>query len=239
MHTQHNMKKLFITLTILYLFLPFPALIHAIDRTQYRAIDPFDYRLDEDRAARGAIRKFASVVRFESAHNSRNTTIFNFTSLDGRTSLDARVTGRMNQPESGQIVTIYYTGTKRVADTRILDDIDLTNTSESGIGVVQSPVAAQTDFNRALYEEIDPFDYKMDVVFIGEGEIRKYWSTMQFSSQDGTVYFFASLDPEQSTRLRMRAARRFPPMTEGQRVTVYFTAEMGFLDALTIDYITN
>ena len=231
------MKKRFVGFLIYVIIFSSAVFGQDIDRTQYRAIDPFDYRLDENGAARGSIRRFASVVRFVSVNNVGNNVVFAFSSLDGSTSLDTRVAGQINMPVPDQIVTIYFTATNRVTDTRVLDYIDHANTTESGIGVVKSAVAVQTGFNRADYQDIDPFDYMMDVVFTEEGEIRKYRSTVQFSSQDGITYFFSSVDPEQATRLRMRASRRFPPLTEGQMVTVYYTAQRGFLDALTLDYL--
>ena len=229
-------KPLAVFLVSFFVFIV-PVFAQTIDRSQYRAIDPFDYRLDEDMAARGAVRRFSSVVRFESQERVGRNTILTFTSLDRDTTLDAQISGQEPGLSPGQVATIYFTATKRVNDTRVLDYHDPAITTESGIGVVKSSIPRSSGINRSEYEEIDPFDYMSDVIFIEEGEIRKYRSTLLFSSKDGTTFFFSSSDAEQTTRLRMRVQRRFPLFTEGQRVTAYFTASKGFLDSLVLDDI--
>ena len=232
-----NNKKRFLVFAVCFFVFSASVFAQGIDRSQYRSIDPFDYRLNEFDAARGAVRRFRSVVRFLSESSVGRNRIFSFVSLDNNTTLEINGSAQISAPSPGQVLTIYFTATKRVNDTRVLDEMDLANTTESGIDLVRSTVTTPSSINRAEHREIDPFDYINNLLFIEEGEVRKYRSALQFSSQEGIMFFFSSTDPMQTTRLRMRATRRFPVLTEGQRVSVYYTAERGFLDILTLDYI--
>ncbi|MCL2269976.1 MAG: hypothetical protein FWC24_01400 [Treponema sp.] len=201
-----------------------------INKNQYAAIDPFDYKLDERKASNGAVRKFKSVVKFGLRHEHALT----FYSLDGLTTLDLTLGGSISEPKPGQIVTIYYTATKKIIDTLVLDEIDETITTEEGINLVKSSIFA-SGVDKAGYKEIDPFDYKMEAELAQLGDTRKYKSVMLFSAQNAITYYFSS--PAGGTMLSMRAAQRFPVLTEGQGVTVYFTATKGVVDSLSLDAI--
>jgi hypothetical protein len=205
-----------------------------IDRSQYTAIDPFDYKLNEKKAEDGSVRKFASVVQYW----FQNDKGFTFYSLDRATTLDVALAKRkIAPPEPDQIATIYYTATKKRLDTLVLDDIDYSTTTEAGIGLVKStPVSPGID--KSLYREIEPFDYKMEAVNAEQNEIRKYKSTMLFSAQNGITFYFVSEETdEEGTLLTMRANRRFAPLSMGQKVTVYYTATKGIVDSLSLDDI--
>jgi len=205
-----------------------------VDRSQYTAIDPFDYKLNERKAEEGAVRKFKSVVQY----SSQTDKWFIFDSLDRATQLSLAVNNKhTTPPEVDQIATIYYTATKKRLDTLVLDDIDYSNTTEAGIDLEKStPVPPGID--RAGYTEIEPFDYKMEATNAEQGEKRKYKSTMLFSTQNGITFYFVSDDAdEEGTLLTLRADRRFPPLTMGQKVTVYYTATKGIVDSLSLDDI--
>jgi len=206
-----------------------------IDRSQYAAIDPFDYKLNERQVEDGSVRKFKSVVQFWFKSDKGYT----FYSLDRGTTLNVTVAGKgFSSPEPDQITTIYYTATKKRLDTLVLDEIDFTNTTEQGIGLVKSaPVPPAID--KASYRDIEPFDYKMEAENADQGEIRKYRSTMLFSTQDGTTFYFVSQEEgdEEGTLLTMRASQRFPSLNMGQKVTVYYTAKKGIVDLLSLDNI--
>jgi len=205
-----------------------------IDRDQYTAIDPFDYKLNERKADDGSVRKFKSVVQFWFKSDKGLT----FYSLDHGTTLDVVVTNkRITHPAADQIATVYYTATKKRLDTLVLDEIDYNNTTEEGIGLVKStPVPPVID--RASYTEIEPFDYKIEAANAEQGDTRKYKSTMLFSAQNGITFHFVSEETdEEGTLLTLRADRRFPPLTMGQKVTVYYTAAKGIVDSLSLDDI--
>jgi hypothetical protein len=205
-----------------------------IDRSQYTAIDPFDYKLNEKKAEEGAVRKFKSVVQY----SSQTDKWFIFDSLDRATQLNLAIANRRTTPpEADQIVTIYYTATKKRLDTLVLDEIDYDNITEEGIDMVKStPVPPEID--RASYTEIEPFDYKIEAANAEQGDTRKYKSTMLFSAQNGITFYFVSEETdEEGTLLTLRADRRFPPLTMGQKVTVYYTAAKGIVDLLALDDI--
>jgi cold shock CspA family protein len=206
-----------------------------VDRSQYAAIDPFDYKLNERKAEDGSVRKFKSVVQFW----FKNEKGFTFYSLDRGTTLDVAVTDqRITTPEANQIATIYYTATKKRLDTLVLDDIDYTNTTEEGIGLVKSDLAPPA-IDRASYRDIEPFDYKIEAENADQGEVRKYKSTVLFSAQNGTTFYFVSQedDDAEGTLLTVRANQRFPSLMMGQEVTVYYTAKKGIVDLLSLDDI--
>ncbi|MDR0290997.1 MAG: hypothetical protein LBI06_08695 [Treponema sp.] len=224
------MKKPFFGFFACFFVFSFPVFGQSIDRSQYRAIDPFDYKLDEKDAARGAVRKFKSVVQFVSQSGS----VFTFQSLDRGTTLNLTVTRFFTPPLSGQRVTIYFTATKRIIDALILDDIDYGYATEEGIGLVKS-VPTPPGINRASYKEIDPFDYRSEAELASRGDVRRYKSSVMFSDQNGITYYF--LSDGEGTMLSMKANQRFPPLSADQRVTVYYTATKGVVDSLTLDDI--
>ncbi|MCL1930944.1 MAG: hypothetical protein FWF55_03955 [Treponema sp.] len=206
-----------------------------VDKNLYTAIDPFDYKLNERQVEDGSVRKFKSVVQFWFKSDKG----FTFYSLDRATTLNVTVNSKnIRTPEPDQIATIYVTATKKRLDTLVLDEIDFTNTTEAGINLIKSaPVPPVID--KAVYRDIEPFDYKMEAENAEQGEMRKYKSTVLFSTQDGTTFYFISQEEsdEEGTLLTMRASQRFPPLTMGQRVTVYYTAKKGIVDLLSLDDI--
>jgi len=205
-----------------------------VDKSQYTAIDPFEYKLNERKAEEGAVRKFKSVVQYW-FQNDKGVTFY---SLDHATTLDLATTGRKFGPfETNQIVTIYYTATKNRLDTLVLDEVDYDITTEEELGLVKStPLPPEID--RASYIEIEPFDYKMEATNAEQGDTRKYKSTMLFSAQSGITFHFVSEETdEEGTLLTLRADRRFPPLDMGQKVTIYYTATKGIVDSLSLDDI--
>jgi hypothetical protein len=202
---------------------------------QYIAIDPFDYKLNERNAAEGAVRRFQSVVQFWFQVDN----VFTFYSLDRATTLDLTVTNKQFSPlQPNQTVTIYYTATKKRLDTLVLDNIDFNNTTEAGIGVKKSTIT-RPGIDRASYKVIQPFDYRITAELADQGETRKYKSTVLFSAQNGLTFYFVSQEDndEEGTLLTMRAGQRFPLLTIGQKVTVYYTARKGIVDSLSLDDI--
>jgi hypothetical protein len=213
-----------------------------VDKAQYKAIDPFDYKLDEDKARRGTIRKFKSVVDFVSENKSGNTTFYLFSSLDKRISLALDPKSGMKPPAPGQTVTVYYTVTKRATeDTRELDLFeDNKNKDEKGIGVEKSAILPSSGIKKSEYARIGTDDYRDDALFTQEGdEDRKFQSTLQFVSQNGILFKFSSPDNpgEEPAFLSMKVKRRYPPFTAGQKMTVYFTASKDYKDFLILDDI--
>ena len=205
-----------------------------IDRSQYAAIDPFDYKLNEKKAEDGAVRKFKSVVQFWFQSDQG----FTFYSMDRATTLDIAVTNkRITSPAADQIATIYYTATKKKLDTLVLDEIDYSNTTEEGIGLVKS-TSVPPGIDRAGYRDIEPFDYKIEAENAEQGDVRKYKSTMLFSAQNGITFYFVSEETdEEGTLLTLRTKQRFPLLTMGHKVTVYYTATKGIVDLLSLDDI--
>jgi hypothetical protein len=207
-----------------------------IDKSQYTAIDPFDYKLDEKMAEDGAVRKFKSVVQFW----FQTDNVLTFYSLDRGTTLNVTVSDkRITPPEPNQIATIYYTATKKRLDTLVLDEIDFSNTTEEGIRLEKTTLAPPV-IEKASYTEIEPFDYKIEAANAEQGDIRKHRSTVLFSTQDGLTFYFVSQEAEadeEGTLLTLRASRRFPLLTMGQEVTIYYTARKGIVDFLSLDDI--
>jgi len=206
-----------------------------IDKSQYTAIDPFDYKLNEKQADDGSVRKFKSVVQYW-FQNEKGLTFY---SLDRATTLDVTVNNkRITPPETDQIATIYYTATKKRLDTLVLDEIDYSNTTEEGIGLVKSTPAPPV-IDKDSYREIEPFDYKIESERAEQDSTRKYKSTVLFSAQNGIAFYFVSEEEAdaEGTLLTMRVYRRFPPLTMGQKVTVYYTAKKGIVDLLFLDDI--
>ena len=230
------MKRSLVSLVIIFFIFTFNVFGQAVDRNLYKAIDPFDYKLDELKTERGGPeRKFKSVVRFDSYNRSAML----FYSLDQNTSLNLTVGNNIRQPNRGQNVTIYYTAIKPAGankDKLRLDDIDFNNTTEEGIGLQKSTVSPPSNINRSLYTEIDLFEYRNEAETAGEGEERKYKSTALFSGQSGTIYTFVTGETA-GARVTMKAERRFPPLKENQGVVVYYTATKGIVDSVVLDDI--
>jgi len=234
-YVERNMKKL--SWGFLICFVAFSVTVcgqKKIDRSQYTAIDPFDYKLNERKAEEGAVRKFKAVVQYW----FKNDKGFTFYSLDRGTTLDVAVTNqRIVPPSTDQIATIYFTATKKRLDTLVLDEIDYSNTAEEGIDLVKSTFVSP-EIDRNSYREIEPFDYKMEAENAEQGDKRKYKSTALFSAQNGITFYFVSDDSdEEGTLLTMRTDRRLPPLTMGQKVTIYYTATKGVVDLLALDDI--
>ena len=203
----------------------------AVDRSQYKAIDPFDYRLDEEHAAKGRVERFKSVVQFV----SQNGTVLSFASLDQGTTLGLKSNRPINPPPAAQRVTVYYTATKGISDSLVLDEIDFDNTTEAGIGLIKSAVPGSSGIKKSDYKEIDLFEYKMDEENAQRGDVRKYKSTVKFLSQDGIKFSFISFDG--GIPILLKVSRRFPVLAPEQTVTIYYTATKGVVDSLTLDDI--
>lgn len=230
------MKKTLAVFSIHLVILTVSVFGQAVNRSQYRAIDPFDYRLEEEKAARNSVRKFKSVVTFV----SHNDTDYLFSSLDKGTFLQVSAGSRFTPPSAGQVVTIYFTATKGVLDTLALDEIDTENTTEAGIRLRKSTVPSSSRIRKSDYKEIDPFGFTMEEPYAEQDVVRKYKSTVLFSSQDGINFHFISLEEGEESdyaELHLRVTRRFPPLTQNQRVTIYYTATMGITDVVILDDI--
>jgi len=236
------MKKNLVVCVCLFV-LTVPVFGQAIDKAQYKAIDPFDYKLDEDRARRGTERKFKSVVEFVSEIKSGNTTSYLFSSLDKNTLLSMEPRAGMKPPARGQAVTVYYTVRKTPKeDQRSLDAFeDNRNKDEQGLGVEKSPILPSTpNLRKTEYEEISANDYRDDALYTQEDdEPRKFKTTLRFISQDGILFKFSRPDSntEEVAFLPMKLRRRYPQFTAGQRMVVYFTAVKEFKDFVILDDI--
>jgi hypothetical protein len=228
------MKKIVFVFVVFFVgYLPIFA--QNIDRSKYQAIDPFDYELSIKQVKNGAVRQYKSTVQFSMQSGST----YYFKSLDGNTTLSMEVTKRFNSMPRNQKVTIYYTATKNAymdIDSIILDDIDYENTTEVKPNSGSSVSAANID--RSKYTEIDPFDYELSIKQVKNGAVRQYKSTVQFSMQSGSTYYFKSLDG--NTTLSMEVTRRFNSMTRNQKVTIYYTATKNAymdIDSVVLDDI--
>ena len=225
-----------------------PVFGQAIDKSQYNAIDPFDYKLEEDKPPpRSRItRYFKSVVEFVSEIRSEDNTInYKFISLDKRTSLILKPNPESNlkPPSPGQTVTIYYTMEKLRSVSVVLDAFeDNRNKDEKGIGVVKSPISS-SNIRKSDYKLITPDDYKDNAFFTLEDDedVRKFYVIVNFESQDGIFFQFTT--PENAgeklvfLKKKWAVQRRYPVFTTGQKMTVYFTATKQANDHLKIDDI--
>jgi len=226
------MKKIHAAFAVCLFVCTISVFAQAADKTQYKAIDPFDFKLDDEHAVRGAVRKFKSVVKFV----SQSGTDFLFSSLDQGTSLQL-TSASAKAPSAGQTVTIYYTATKGVRTPLALDEIDTANTTEAGIGLVKSTVPASSGIRKSDYKEMDPIDFTIDMARAEFGDVHKFKSTVLFSSQDGINYHFTSLEGTDYAELHMKVGRRFPPLRENQRVTIYYTGRKEGTDVVILDDI--
>jgi hypothetical protein len=224
------MKKYIFGAVVGFIVITVSVFGQAVDKSQYKAIDPFDYKLNAEKAAKGRVEKFKSVVQFD----SQSGTTFSFSSLDQGTTLTGLKSDKyINPPAAAQRVTIYYTATKGAIDSLTLDEIDYTNSTEAGIGLKKSTVPASSGIRKSDYKEIELLHYKIDAENAQRDDVRKYKSTVKFSSQDGIKLSFTNLDG--GTLISPKVSRRFPSFTPNQRVTIYYTATKGIVDSLTLD----
>jgi hypothetical protein len=232
MKMETFMKKQIVVLFSVFLFAG-SIFGQSIDKSQYKAIDPFDYKLESESAKRGVVRKFVSVVQFW----GQSGTNMSFNSLDGGTFFSSlKITRRFNPMEFKQKVAIYYTATKgSYTDELVLDDVDTGITTEEGIGLKKSSISSAGSIDRTSYKEIDPFDYKLEVDNIQKGSVRKYKSIVLFWGQSGNSMSFNSLD-EGTFFSSLKITKRFNSMKFKQKVTIYYTATKGsYTDELVLD----
>jgi len=239
------MRKNLVVYVCLFI-LTVPVFGQTIDKAQYVAKDPFDYKLEEDSARNGTMnKKYKSVVDFVSEKKENNTIFYEFLSLDKLTPLTLfpNPDSKLIPPSPGQTVTVYYTMSKRGnAATIILDAFeDNKNKDEKGVGVEKSPVPSSSpNVRKSDYEEITPDDYKDDALFTQEGDDdRKFYAVLQFVSQEGIIFKFSSPENagEKPAFLSMKVRRRYPVLTAGQKIRVYFTAIKEYKDFLRLDDI--
>ncbi|MDR3284437.1 MAG: hypothetical protein LBS97_04580 [Treponema sp.] len=94
------------------------------------------------------------------------------------------------------------------------------------------------NIDRSKYQAIDPFDYKLSIKQVKNGAVRQYKSTVLFSMQSGSNYYFKSLDG--NTTMSMEVTKRFAPMADNQKVTIYYTATKNAymdIDSVVLDDI--
>ena len=239
------MKKNLAVCVCLFLLIV-PVFGQTIDKAQYKAIDPFDYKLEEDSARNGTMnRKYKSVVEFISEKKENNTIFYEFLSLDKRTPLTLfpNPNSKLTPPSAGQTVTVYYTMNKRGNMANIVLDAfeDNKNKDEKAIGVVKSPILQSTpNIKKSEYKTITADDYRDDALFTQEGDDdRKFISQLQFISQDGIIFKFARPDNtvDKLAVISMKVKRRYPQFATGQTLTVYFTASKEYKDFLNLDDI--
>jgi hypothetical protein len=235
------MRKNFVVYVCLFI-ITVPVFGQAIDKAQYKAIDPFDYKLDEDNARRGTEGRYKSVVEFVSERKENNTVFYEFISLDKRTPLRLipNPDSNLKPPSTGQTVTIYYTMSKRSTANVVLDAFeDNRNKDEKGLGVEKSPIPS-SNIRKSDYKEITPDDYSDDAFFTQEGDDdRKFRADLQFVSQEGILFQFSSPENtgEKPALLFMKVRRRYPVFTAGQKMKVFFTATKEAKDYLRLDDI--
>jgi len=217
---------------VCFFILTVPVFSQAINKAEYKAIDPFDYKLEEDKPVRTRIiNRYKSVVEFVSEKKENNTVFYEFLSLDKRTPLRLipNPESNLKPPSPGQAVTIYYTMNKLRTVTVVLDAFeDNRNKDEKGLGVEKSSIpSVSPNVRKSDYELITPDDYRDDAFFTQEGDDdRKFYTTLQFVSQTGIEFKFSSPENvlEKPVFLYMKVERRYPAFTVGQKMIVYFTA---------------
>jgi len=215
-----------------------------IDKTRYTAIDPFDYKVEEDYAVTGTRdKRYKSVVEFIAEIKENNTISYEFLSLDKRTPLVLfpNPNSKLTPPSPGQAVTVYYTMNKRGnTATSVLDAYeDNRAKDEKGLGVEKKPITP-SNIRKSEYNEISTDDYKDNAFFTqADEDDRKFKSTLQFVSQEGIIFKFSSIEKPGETPafLFMKVGRRYPAFTAGQRMVVYFTASKDYKDFLRLDDI--
>jgi len=225
------MKKNLV-LTVCLFILTVPVFSQAITKTQYAAIDPFDYKLDEFTTRTiGTARKYKSVVEFTKEIKNGNTVTFSFISLEKDTILDLKIKPGIKTPSPGQTVTVYYSATKGnrtdVLDDRVLDDWE-DNKNKADIGAKKSAIVPST-IKKDDYTELSADGVRDSGLMTQEDDedkIRKLKCTMQFESQEGILYKFsrAETNADKLAIFVMTARRRYPPFAAGKKAVVYFTA---------------
>jgi len=238
------MRKNLVVYVCLFI-LAVPVFGQAIDKAQYKAIDPFDYKLEEDKPTRTRIiNSYKSVVEFISERKENNTVFYEFISLDKRTPLRLipNPDSNLKPPSPGQTVTIYYTMNKLRTVNVVLDAFeDNRNKDERGLGVEKSPIpSTSSNIRKSDYELITPDDYSDDAFFTQEGDDdRKFYATLQFVAQEGILFQFSNPGNagEKPALLFMKVRRRYPAFTAGQKMIVYFTATKEAKDYLRLDDI--
>jgi len=242
-------KKSLVVCLLILTALNVPIFGQAIDKTEYKAIDPFDYKLEEDKTVRSRlIAKYKSVVEFVSEKKDDVTTFYEFISLDKLTTLILRPNpdSKLTPPSPGQTVTIYYTMNKFRTVSVVLDAYeDNRSKDEKGIGVEKSRIVpAPSSFKKSDYKLITPDKYKdeeQDYQDDDDDSDRKYFVILQFESQDGI--FITFLNPENSNekpaflKKKWHVSRRYPAFKAGQKMTIYFRAKKEINDHLFIDDI--
>ena len=222
-----------------------PVFGQSIDKAQYKAIDPFDYKLEEDKPTRTRItNKYKSVVEFVSEIKENNTISYEFISLDKRTPLRLlpNPDSKLKPPSPGQVVTVYYTMNKLRTVTVVLDAFeDNRNKDEKGLGVEKSTIPQSSPgVDKLTYKQISPDEYTDDAFFTMEDEDdRKFFATLQFVAQEGILFQFTNPENtgEKPVFLFMKVGRRYPAFMVGQKLVVYFTATKEAKDYLRLDDI--
>jgi len=247
------MRKNLVIIYVSLFIITVPVFGQAINKAEYKAIDPFDYKLEEDKPVTGrVINKYKSVVEFVSEKKDNSTNFYVFISLDRRPHTTLRLSpnpdSNLKPPSPGQTVTIYYTMNKYRTVSVVLDAYeDNRNKDEKGIGVEKSRILpVPSTFKRSDYKLITPDDYKDDAFFTQEDDdddddYRKYYVILQFESQDGI--FITFLTPDNTgdkpafLKKKWHLERRYPYFNPGQKMTVYFRAKKEANDHLFIDDI--
>jgi len=238
------MRKSLVVCICLFI-LTVPVFSQSINKAEYKAIDPFDYKLEEDKPTRTRItNKYKSVVEFVSEIKENNTISYEFISLDKRTPLRLlpNPDSKLKPPSPGQAVNVYYTMNKLRSVTVLLDAFeDNRNKDEKGLGVEKSSILQSSPgVDRRTYKQISPDEYTDDAFFTMEDEDdRKFFATLQFVAQEGILFQFSNPENtgEKPVFLFMKVGRRYPSYTAGQKLIVYFTATKEAKDYLRLDDI--
>jgi hypothetical protein len=238
------MKKNIVVCICLFI-LTVPVFSQIIDKAQYTAIDPYDYKLEEDKPPPRSriIKYYKSVVEFVSEVKDNDALIYQFISLDKRTPLRLKPNpeSKLRPPSPGQTVTVYYTMNKLRSVSVVLDAFeDNRNKDEKGLGVEKSSIPSSSNIKKSDYVLITPDDYSDDAFFTQEGDDdRKFYATLQFVSQEGILFSFSNPENtnEKQVFLKMKAGRRYPVYTVGQKMVVFFTATKEAKDYLRLDDI--
>jgi len=243
-----------LVLTVGLIILTVPVFSQNINKTQYTAVDPFDYKLYEytnklgNNITRevGKPRKFKSVVEFV----SETQTKYNFSSLDKHTTLEIEPAPGLKPPSPGKVVTIYYTVNWRnkrfVDDDRILDLWEENNNKdEKGLGVQKSGILPPpSEFKANDYIEASLARYKEETQDIQdedqEEKPRRYLlSDLILLSQDGVLFKFSTPDEPKVPVVSGKVTRRYDyeKFKVGQKVKIYFTAVKDAYDYRQLDDI--
>jgi len=233
------MKRNLVVCVCLFI-LTVPVFAQNIDKAQYKAIDPFDYQIEEDTVPRGTEGKYKSVVEFVSEIKEKTNVFYKFISLDKLTPLILSTSAALKAPSPGQTVTVYYTMNKRGRVSVVLDAFeDNKNKNEKELGV-EKKTYPSPNIKKSDYRPVTPDEYKDDAFFTQQGDDdRKFYAPLQFVFQEGILYTFSSPDnaSEKPILLKMKVNRRYPVFKAGQKMTIYFTASKQVNDHKKIDDI--